>query len=142
MEIRKLNQELAVCGQISTADIQAISDQGFKSIICNRPDGEADDQANFQAIEEAAAACGLEVIFQPISPKFISDEDADNFDICYNQAKKPVLAYCRTGTRCTIAWALSERKNGSAIDQIVSTAAAAGYDISKLAERLAATPMR
>ncbi|MCF6320364.1 MAG: TIGR01244 family sulfur transferase [Rhizobiaceae bacterium] len=137
MDIKKINEELAVCGQISPADVQLIADQGFKTIICNRPDGEAEDQPDFLAIKKAADLSGLAVKFLPISPKFISDEDAESFATGQQQSQKPVLAYCRTGTRCIIAWALAEGKNGSPIEQIISTAAVAGYDISKLADRLA-----
>ena len=50
-------------------------------------------------------------------------------------AEQPVLAFCRTGTRCTTLWALTqadEQDNAS----ILANAEQAGYDLSQLADRL------
>ena len=46
-----------------------------------------------------------------------------------------VLCYCRSGTRSTTLWALSQAQNMPA-DEIISAAANAGYDVSHLAGHL------
>ena len=59
----------------------------------------------------------------------------DGFDAIVSLAETPVLAFCRTGTRSTTLWALtqaSEQDNAS----ILATAEQAGYDLSALADRL------
>ena len=65
----------------------------------------------------------------------IAETDIDGFDAIVSLAETPVLAFCRTGTRSTTLWALTqatEQDTGS----ILATAEQAGYDLSKLADRL------
>lgn len=138
MEFRKLTDQLCVAPQITPENMPAIAAAGFKTILCNRPDGEADDQPTFAAIKEAAIDCGLTFINQPVSPKQVTAQDVTGFASNVATAQSPVFAYCRTGTRCTILWALDESANGMPIEQILKTAAAAGYDLSKQADYIAA----
>ncbi len=60
MNIKELTPEISVSPQISPDDVAQLADQGFKSIVSNRPDGESADQPDFAAIEAAAKAHGLE----------------------------------------------------------------------------------
>jgi sulfide:quinone oxidoreductase len=136
MEIRKLNQHLSVAGQISAADVAIIASQGFKTILCNRPDGEDTDQPTFESIKHAAEISGLAVIFMPVFKSGVTGENIGDFAKIFENAEIPMLAYCRTGTRCTILWALSEGAKGTPVDQIIGLAADAGYDLSKMAGRL------
>ena len=66
MDIRKISKELAVSPQIAAADVAAIAGAGYRSIICNRPDGEGNDQPLFHEIEEAARAAGLGAHYLPV----------------------------------------------------------------------------
>ena len=136
MDIKKLTDEVSVAGQISAADVAFIAEQGFKTIVCNRPDLEVSDQPTIEAVKQAAENLGLEVIFQPVSSNGMSEQDIKDFSVIADNVKTPMLAYCRTGTRCTILWALSEGAKGRPGDQIVALAANAGYDLSKIAARL------
>lgn len=142
MEFNKLTENLSVSPQITPADIEIIVSRGFKTILCNRPDGEADDQTNFVILQEAARQSGLEFIYQPVSPKQATQENVIEFSETVNSAQAPVLAYCRTGTRCTILWALGESIRGSSIEKIVKTAGDAGYDLSKQADYIASAAPR
>ncbi|MEZ5845853.1 MAG: sulfur transferase domain-containing protein [Geminicoccaceae bacterium] len=47
MQIHEIDDQLSVAAQISTEDVPPLAEQGFRSLICNRPDGEAGDQPNF-----------------------------------------------------------------------------------------------
>jgi sulfide:quinone oxidoreductase len=136
MNIRKLTEELAVSPQIMPSDIGAIRAAGFRSIICHRPDGESADQPVFQEIETTGRAAGLEVRYQPVASGKMSDADATGFAELLKQLPKPVLAYCRTGTRSASLWALV-RSASDPLPQILSTAKAAGYDMSGLVRRIA-----
>lgn len=138
MEFRKLTDILSVAPQLSPTDIDAIAAAGYKTILCNRPDGEADDQPVFAAIEEAAKLSGLKIVYQPVSPRQVVSGDVTGFAQNVANAQSPVLAYCRTGTRCTILWALGESANGMPIDEILQIASGAGYDLSKQADFIAA----
>ena len=135
MDARRVTDELSVAPQISAADVADIADAGFRSILCNRPDGEAIGQPDFAEIEAAAKAAGVEIVWQPIISGAISDADGAQFGDIVAGLPKPVLAYCRSGTRCTALWSLSQAKLQSS-DAIIRSAAEAGYDLRGLAPRL------
>ena len=142
MEIRKINDNISVAGQISSADIPAIAKHGIKTIICNRPDFEVSDQPTYDSIQKAALDNDVAIIFLPVLNTGISEENIEEFAALVDRVEKPMLAYCRTGTRCTFLWALSEGTKGVPIDQIVTSATNAGYDISRITERLAQVATR
>ncbi|ARG17077.1 TPA: TIGR01244 family phosphatase [Acinetobacter nosocomialis] len=108
MELKRVNQDFYVAGQITVDDIAKIADQGIKTLICNRPDGEGADQPNVIEIEEAAQRHGLNVIYQPVTSGKITDQQVTEFKQLYQNAQKPVLAYCRSGMRAISLWALAE----------------------------------
>lgn len=137
MNARQLTDDLAVAPQIAVADVADIKAAGFRSIICNRPDGESLDQAEFAEIEAAARVAGLEIVWQPVASGGLSDADAVQFGEIVDGLPKPVLAYCRSGTRCAALWSLSEAAQRP-LDEIVRRAATAGYDFRGLLPRLEA----
>jgi len=65
LDIKKLTNTISVADQISEADLTEIAQAGFKSLICNRPDGEGSDQPGFKEIEIAAKALGLAIRYLP-----------------------------------------------------------------------------
>jgi sulfide:quinone oxidoreductase len=135
MQARRITDELSVSPQISVADVAEIVAAGFRSIVCNRPDGEAGDQVAYGEIEAAAKAAGLEIVWQPIVTGRLSEVDGARFGEIVAGLPKPVFAYCRSGTRCTMLWSLSQAKERSS-DEIVANAAQAGYDMAGLVPRL------
>lgn len=135
MDIRKLTPALSVSPQISVEDVGVAASKGFKSIICNRPDNEGEDQTNAAEIQQAAADNGMAFYHQPVVGGKISDADIKDFAHLLATSEGPILAYCRTGTRSSTLWALSEAHHLSA-DAILSTAKDAGYDISGQRARL------
>ena len=135
MQARRITDELSVSSQISVADVAEIVAAGFRSIVCNRPDGEASDQVAYGEVEAAAKAAGLEIVWQPIVTGRLSDADGSRFGEIVAGLPKPVFAYCRSGTRCTMLWSLSQAKDRSS-DEIVANAAQAGYDMAGLGPRL------
>ncbi len=134
-DIRKLTEDLSVAPQISTDDINTVGNN-FKSILCNRPDQEDADQPSYAEIETLAREQGITIKFQPVNGSAISDDDIDDFAQHIEDLPKPVLAYCRSGTRCTVLWALSQAGKQPA-DEILQTAAAAGYSLDALRPRIA-----
>ena len=135
MKFAKINNELTVSDQITIEDLKEIQVQGYKTIFCNRPDHESEGQLDFSVIEKEAQNLGIKTIHQPVIGGQISDNDIAQFDTYFNAAQKPVFAYCRTGTRCSTLWALSHAKT-LPIDEILSKAQNAGYDLSSLKDRL------
>jgi len=135
MDSKQLTPQLHVASQISKNDIPTIAAQGFKLILNNRPDGEGEDQPLAAEIEAEAKAHGIEYIYQPVVGTAITDENAENFGATIAANEGPIFAHCRTGTRCTILWMLSQAKDQGA-DELLATAAKAGYSLEQVRGRL------
>lgn len=133
---KKLTDHVSVSEQIKEADLARLAAQGFKSIICNRPDGEGADQPLFAEIETAARAAGMAARYVPVTAGKVTDEDAVSFGAALDTLPKPILAYCRTGTRSTTLWALNEAGKRPAAE-IMKIAEVAGFDVSGVMSRVA-----
>lgn len=136
MEIKEISPNLSVSAQIAPTDIADIAAAGFRSIICNRPDGEGADQPSFEEIEASAKEAGLEVRYIPITAGMVTDADADDFGTALRELPGPILAYCRTGTRSATLWSLSQATT-LPITDILSATHRAGYDMNGVARRIA-----
>jgi sulfide:quinone oxidoreductase len=108
METHKLTDEFSVSGQLLITDLPTVAAQGYRSLICNRPDGEAPDQPGYEEITAAAEKNGLAVRYLPVVSGKVTDEQALAFRGLLAELPKPVLAYCRSGTRSATLWALTE----------------------------------
>ncbi len=103
--INYLNQDFAVAPQLMPADMAAVAAAGFKSVIINRPDFEAGpDQPTAAAVSEAARAAGLQVEYQPVVSGGMTQEDVTRFTELLKIMPAPILAFCRTGTRCSVLY--------------------------------------
>lgn len=136
MDIKILSEKLSVSPQIQIDDLPALAEAGYRAIICNRPDGEGADQPTIDEIKAAAQPLGLVVHYQPVVSGAVGDDDVSAFTADMRALPKPVLAYCRTGTRSTTLWALSQA-NTLPVSDILSTAKAAGYDMNYVVRRIA-----
>ncbi|WP_068109298.1 bifunctional protein tyrosine phosphatase family protein/NAD(P)/FAD-dependent oxidoreductase [Tropicimonas marinistellae] len=135
MEFKKLTDGLSVAGQITISDVQKIKDAGFRAIVCNRPDGEGNDQPTFEEIEQAAVEMGLEARYQPVTSGMVQDEQAEEFGRTLTELPGPVLAYCRSGMRSTTLWSLSHARDMEPA-KILAAAKAAGYDMGGVVRRI------
>ncbi len=135
MNFRKLVPGLSVAEQISVADMPAIVAAGFRTLVCNRPDGEAEGQPRYLELERAAMAHGLQIYCLPVISGQVQDHQAVQMAQVLAGLPGPVLAFCRTGTRSTVLWALSAAGEME-VDEILARAAAAGYDLSAMRGRL------
>ena len=138
MDLRKITDLLSVAPQIALDDIGELASCGFKTLICNRPDNEDPGQPTAESIAEEAARHGLEFVHQPVVPGGVTVEDIAEFGRLTQQSDSPILAYCRSGTRCSTLWALAEASGERDIDEILDLTASAGYDYSGLKPTLKA----
>ena len=136
MKLNKIDETLTVSPQIAADDIEAIAAQGYRAIICNRPDGEGGDQPTFEEIETAARATGMEAKYLPIVAGKVLDADAEAFGVLMNELPNPILAYCRTGTRSATLWSLAEAERRP-LPEILQRTGAAGYDMNGVVRRIA-----
>jgi len=129
-DFRHVTDEISVAPQISVADVQAAADQGFRTIINNRPDGEDPAQPPGQEIEAAAKAAGLAYFHIPVRGGPTQEQIETTADL-FRQAEGPILAFCRSGTRSIVTWSLSQAVFGvRSREELVGLGRAAGYDLS------------
>jgi uncharacterized protein (TIGR01244 family) len=129
-DFRRVTDDFSTAPQISVADVAEAARQGFWTIINNRPDGEAPDQPSGAEIEAAAKAAGLAYIAIPVRGGPTPDQVEQTLDLLAD-AEKPVLAFCRSGTRSIVTWSLSQALSGAkSRDELISLGRSAGYDLS------------
>ena len=90
MDPKKISAAISVSPQIAPQDMKAIAAQGFRSVICNRPDGEAADQPSLEEIEAAAKKAGVQARYIPIAGGMVSDLDAAEFGTALMEMPGPV----------------------------------------------------
>jgi uncharacterized protein (TIGR01244 family) len=133
----QLEPGIFVAAQLAEADFAEVAARGFRSVVNNRPDGEAPDQLPNHRAEAAASSQGLQYRYQPIENLNVTDDDVvDAHARLMNDLPRPILFYCRSGTRCTILWAqvAAPRLGGAKTLEIASQA---GYDLEVLREQIA-----
>ncbi|WP_067732949.1 TIGR01244 family sulfur transferase [Novosphingobium naphthalenivorans] len=138
---RQITDTVFASPQIGTDAIAEAKALGIVKIINNRPEGEEDGQPAGAAIEAAARDAGLDYVAIPVTHAGFSQGQVDAMLEALDSAGGPVLAYCRSGTRSTLLWALARAKAGDNPTVIASKAASAGYDVTpvrQLIEMLAA----
>lgn len=129
-DFRRVTDDFTTAPQISVADVEEAARQGFRTIINNRPDGESPDQPASREIEAAARAAGLAYFHIPVvgGP---TPQQVETTQRILADAAKPVLAYCRSGTRSIVTWSLTQAMSGERPrDELVKLGRDAGYDLS------------
>ncbi len=108
--IKPITPNFAVAPQLGPEDMADVAAAGYKSVIINRPDFEGGpDQPTAAAVSAAALAAGLKVEYQPVVGSAMTMGDVARFAELLQQLPAPVLAYCRTGTRCTNLYAATKQ---------------------------------
>jgi uncharacterized protein (TIGR01244 family) len=128
MDIRSLSDRYAVSPQIRPEDVAAIRDAGFTRIVCNRPDAEIPPGVQAADIRKAAEAAGLDFVFNPVIGGALTEANVAAQAEAMATAKGPVFAYCASGNRSSIVWALANAASRSA-DDLIGTAAKWGYNL-------------
>lgn len=129
-DFRRVTDDFTTAPQISVADVEEAARQGFRTIINNRPDGESPDQPASSEIEAAAKAAGLAYFHIPVvgGP---TPQQVETTEAILAEAAKPVLAFCRSGTRSIVTWSLTQAMSGARPrDELVKLGRDAGYDLS------------
>lgn len=127
---RRLSDHVLASPQITIADLAEAKADGVSLVINNRPEGESDDQVPGAEIEAAARALGMGYVAIPVTHAGFSGPQVEAMAEALGGAAGKVLAYCRSGTRSTLLWALAEASKGADLEAVTAQAAAAGYDVS------------
>lgn len=135
MQPKPLSHDVHATPQLTGDDIREAHKLGYRTIVNNRPDGEEPGQPTSAELSCVAAECGLAYLHIPVTGDGIDEDKVDAFRRGLEDCESPALGFCRTGTRTAMLWALTsvERRG---INDVLSAANAAGYDLEKLRPRL------
>ena len=135
MNVKPLSRDLSVMPQIEATEVADLAARGFKSIIGNRPESEAPDQPTWNSLVAETERHGMSARQIPVVPGQITADAVNRFAEALRELPTPIAAFCRTGTRSAMLWALANPE-GLSVDERIAVAAAQGYDISTLRERM------
>ncbi len=129
-DFRKLSPTMYASPQIQPEQLDEAKALGVTLVINNRPDGESPEEPQGPQIEAAARAADMDYLAIPISHTGFSEPQVAAMEQALEGADGPVLAYCRSGTRSTLLWALAQARAGQSPDDLILAAQQAGYDLS------------
>lgn len=128
----RLTDDFFVAPQIGFEDLGAAQAQGVRRIINNRPDGEVPGQPSSAEMAAQAQKLGLDYHYIPITPGQFTRAQVDALREALAEPC-PTLAFCRSGTRSTLLWALAQAEAGATFSDVAAIAAQGGYDIAPIA---------
>ena len=137
MDIRPLTPTYAVSPQIEPGDLAAIKQAGFTTIIDNRPDGEIPGHLHGAGMKDAAEAMGFQFVINPIIGGAMTEANVVAQRAAMAAASGPVFAYCASGNRCSVVWALAMAGRMPA-DDLIGIPARHGYKLEHLRPQIAA----
>jgi len=129
---RQIVEGVYASPQIELADVELAKAMGVRLIVNNRPELESPDQTPGAEIEAAARAAGIAYVAIPVTHAGFTEPQVAAMAKALDGATGPVLAYCRSGTRSTLLWALAEASKGASPDDLAAAAAQAGYDVTPI----------
>lgn len=131
MDIRALTPTYAVSPQIEIGDLPAIKAAGYTTIIDNRPDGEVTPDLHTPRMQAAAEALGLVFIANPVIGGALTMDNVVAQKAAIDGASGPVFAYCASGNRSSVVWALAHAGRMPA-DDLIGIPAKFGYALGHL----------
>ncbi|MEM9319579.1 MAG: TIGR01244 family sulfur transferase [Pseudomonadota bacterium] len=131
MDHRALTDRYAVAPQLQPEEMVKLAEAGVTVVICNRPDSEVPPELQAAALQEAAEAAGLQFVYNPVVGFGMSHEAIDEQADAIEQAEGQVVAYCASGMRSALIWALSA-SGQIPTDEILATVSKAGYPMDHL----------
>jgi uncharacterized protein (TIGR01244 family) len=137
MDLRQIADGYAVSPQLEPSDMGALADAGVTTVICNRPDTEIPPPLQAARMQEAAEAAGLAFVFNPVTGGMLTEANVEEQSEAIEGSDGPVVAYCASGNRSTIVWALGVAGE-MPVDEILERATRNGYDLAWLRPQLEA----
>jgi uncharacterized protein (TIGR01244 family) len=128
-----LTPQVLVSGQINVEDVRWFAAAGFSHVVNHRPDEEEPGQPATSALAQAAQAAGVVMVHAPVRglprPEAV---EATRRVLDSLGAHGKAVFFCRSGMRSAAAWAMAERLRGAEAEDLRATAAAAGYDLTRV----------
>jgi uncharacterized protein (TIGR01244 family) len=137
MDIRPLTPDYAVSPQIELADLAQIKAAGYVTVIDNRPDGEIPPELHMPAMRAAAEALGLTFVANPVIGGQLTMDNVTIQKAAIAASGGPVLAYCASGNRSSVVWALA-MAGRRPVDDLIGPPARFGYQLDHLRPQIEA----
>ena len=134
--IRQLDDKTLISGQLTPDQVAELTVQGVTMLVNNRPDNEDEGQPLSADMEAAARAAGLAYRHIPI--RFgIGPSDVEAMRQAIHAAGDgKLLAFCRSGNRSALAWAVARSEDGAEPEVLHRCAEAAGFNLGPVAHLL------
>ena len=133
---RQLDEKTLVNGQISPGDVAELKALGVTLIVNNRPDGEDVGQPESDDIEAAAKAAGIDYRHVPIARGMGPSDVEAMREAIHSAGDGKMFAFCRSGNRSTLAWAVAKSEDGASREELNRMANDAGFDLGPVAHLL------
>ncbi len=108
MRVLELAPQVYASGQLFEEDLKLAAKQGVRSIVNNRPDGEAAGQPASADLAQVAESLGMAFVHYPVDSKTITRADVEGFAKVCDELERPVLMFCRSGARSTRLFEMTE----------------------------------
>lgn len=138
MDIREITPQYLVSGHVDPRLLPQLAEAGVTTLICNRPDQEVPPHLQADAMAQAAQAAGLAFFINPITHDAMTAEKIAAQRDAFANSDGITLAYCASGTRSTVIWAMAEASGGADVDLLIARAREGGYELSGLRDTLEA----
>lgn len=131
MDIRAITPTYAVSPQITLEDLSAIKAAGYSTVINNRPDGEIPPHLQHQQMQSAAQALGLTYVQNAVIGGAMTEANVHKQAAAIAASKGPVFAYCASGNRSSVVWALAHAGK-LPTDDLINLPGRFGYQLEGL----------
>lgn len=111
LRVLPLETDVFATGQLFETDLKLVAEQGVRTVINNRPDGEARGQPLAEDLGAIAEELGMNYVFFPVVSNEITPAVSKKFAELIRDIEKPLLLFCRSGARSTILWELTQAGN-------------------------------
>jgi len=129
LQIKPITSEFSVSAQILLEDLPTIVKLGYKSIINNRPDGEELTQPTHLQFQEKCLELGIDYQYLPVISGQVTTQNSLEMSAMINKLEKPILAFCRTGTRSCLLW-LGTAQDKRTLEDGIERVSTQGYGIN------------
>ena len=129
MNITAITPQFSIAPAMTPDDVAIAAARGFRALVGAAPDVERDGPSDSDILRDRAARHGLAFAHTPVVIGLIGQSDVDAFATALELADGPVLAYCHSGLRATLLWAVANR-DALGDEAVIAAAARAGFDLA------------
>lgn len=139
LSLQELDERVAVCGQLTPADMKDVAAAGYAAVVNNRPDREAlFGQPRTADLRRAAEEAGLVFLDLPFSGPNAAPEQVRAFRGLLAEHDGKVLAFCKSGMRSALLWGVASMVSGRPLEEVLDAARKAGQNLDPAGDTMTA----